>query len=238
MSDEQLLDELYSRFSPKSNRKMRLRFFRKKLFYSLVISSTKAVKRLLDILLSLLAITLASPLFLLLALCVYYDDSCPIIYISKRVGKHGRLFNLYKFRSMYRNAERQKKQLLSKNRHTEGVTFKMKEDPRITPIGKFLRRSSLDELPQLFNVLKGDMSLVGPRPPLIEEVKKYGIEERKRLHITPGLTGLWQVSGRASVDFSKQVKLDLAYIESQSLWGDLIILLKTIPAVLCGRGAY
>ena len=122
--------------------------------------------------------------------------------------------------------------------HTNQKTFKLRNDPRVTPLGIFLRKSSLDELPQVWCVLKGDMSLVGPRPPLPEEVSTYTIKDRKRLNITPGLTGIWQVSGRSELPFEKQLELDDQYIQSQSIWGDLIILAKTIPAVLFGRGAY
>jgi lipopolysaccharide/colanic/teichoic acid biosynthesis glycosyltransferase len=128
--------------------------------------------------------------------------------------------------------------LLEKNQHKEGVTFKIKNDPRVTRVGKWLRKFSLDELPQLINVLRGQMSLVGPRPPLPREVAQYSHADRRRLQVKPGLTCLWQVSGRSEIDFSGQVQLDVQYIESQSLWGDLVILFKTVPAVFLGKGAY
>jgi lipopolysaccharide/colanic/teichoic acid biosynthesis glycosyltransferase len=135
-------------------------------------------------------------------------------------------------------AEQKKDELFKNNESKDGVIFKMKKDPRITKIGRFIRKFSIDELPQLLNVLKGDMSLVGPRPPLPEEVNKYSLEDRKRLHIKPGITCIWQVSGRSDIPFNRQVELDKQYISSQSFWKDLLILLKTIPAVITGKGAY
>ena len=139
---------------------------------------------------------------------------------------------------MYVYAEEQRSELLKYNESGDGIIFKMKDDPRITPIGRILRRFSIDELPQLFNVLLGDMSLVGPRPPLPSEVQTYTLEERKRLNITPGITCLWQISGRSELPFYQQMELDKAYIASRSIWGDFLILLKTIPAILTGRGAW
>ena len=139
---------------------------------------------------------------------------------------------------MYIDADRRKQALLSSNESRDGVIFKMRHDPRVTPLGRLLRRSSLDELPQLLNVLLGDMSLVGPRPPLPSEVARYSLEDRKRLNAIPGLTCLWQVGGRSDIPFSQQVQLDKAYIHSRSFRGDLAILLRTIPAILTGRGAY
>jgi lipopolysaccharide/colanic/teichoic acid biosynthesis glycosyltransferase len=139
---------------------------------------------------------------------------------------------------MYLGAEQRLQELLAHNEHREGVTFKMKNDPRVTCVGKWLRRLSFDELPQLINVLNGDMSLVGPRPPVPREVAMYSAAERRRLMATPGITCLWQIGGRAEIDFSGQVQLDVQYIESRTFWGDVKILLRTIPAVLSGRGAY
>lgn len=154
------------------------------------------------------------------------------------MGLYGRHFNFLKFRSMYLDAEARRASLQSQNESADGVIFKMKNDPRVTPIGKFLRRTSLDEIPQLFNVLIGDMSLVGPRPPLPSEVREYTLEERKRLNVKPGLTCIWQVSGRSDIPFEQQVSLDKAYIRSHGFLSDLVILLKTIPAILSGKGAY
>jgi lipopolysaccharide/colanic/teichoic acid biosynthesis glycosyltransferase len=144
---------------------------------------------------------------------------------------------MFKFRSMCLDAEQRLNDLLQKNRHKEGVTFKIKDDPRITRTGKWLRNYSFDELPQLYNVLIGDMSLVGPRPPLPREVAKYSLEHRRRLAIKPGITCFWQISGRSEIDFSGQVQLDVNYIERQSLATDFAILARTIPAVLSGKGA-
>jgi lipopolysaccharide/colanic/teichoic acid biosynthesis glycosyltransferase len=139
---------------------------------------------------------------------------------------------------MVMNADKIKDQLLEENESKDGVIFKMKKDPRVTKVGRFIRRFSIDELPQLVNVLKGDMSLVGPRPPLPREVAEYNLEDRKRLHVTPGITCLWQVGGRSDIPFSEQVELDKQYIQSKSLWQDIKILIKTIPAVISGKGAY
>jgi lipopolysaccharide/colanic/teichoic acid biosynthesis glycosyltransferase len=144
---------------------------------------------------------------------------------------------MYKFRSMIVNADKMKDTLLDQN-ESGGVIFKMKRDPRITRVGRVIRKLSIDELPQLLNVLKGDMSLVGPRPPVPREVAEYELSDRRRLDMVPGLTCLWQVAGRSDIDFEGQVRLDVQYLESQSLKGDIILLLKTIPAVLSGRGAY
>jgi lipopolysaccharide/colanic/teichoic acid biosynthesis glycosyltransferase len=144
---------------------------------------------------------------------------------------------MYKVRSMCLDAEQRLKDLLERNHHREGITFKIKDDPRITRVGKWLRKFSLDELPQIWNVFIGNMSLVGPRPPLPREVNKYSPADRRRLAIKPGITCIWQISGRSEIDFSGQVKLDVTYIENQSFWTDVIILTRTIPAVLCGKGA-
>lgn len=208
------------------------------LIWHITIRTSKAFKRTMDILLSLLAITLGSPVFILTALIVKITSPGPIIFSQVRVGMYGRHFKFYKFRSMYIDAEARKAELLKHNESSDGVIFKMKHDPRITPFGRFIRKFSLDELPQLFNVLLGDMSLVGPRPPLPSEVKTYTLEERKRLNITPGITCIWQVSGRSELPFSKQIALDKEYIASQSAWKDFLILLKTIPAILTGKGAW
>ena len=139
---------------------------------------------------------------------------------------------------MYMDAEKRKSELLERNESAGGVIFKMRNDPRITPVGRILRKTSTDELPQLFNVLLGDMSLVGPRPPLPREVMEYSLEDRKRLNVMPGLTCLWQISGRSNIPFDRQVELDKEYIQSHGIRKDLVILLKTVPAILTGRGAY
>ena len=202
------------------------------------IRSSVCFKRLMDILLSVLAVILGSPVFLITALLVKVTSPGPIIFSQVRVGRYGRHFKFYKFRSMYIDAEARKAELLKLNESGDGVIFKMKHDPRITPVGRFIRKFSIDELPQLFNVLLGDMSLVGPRPPLPAEVRTYTLEERKRLNITPGITCLWQVSGRSELPFSKQIALDKEYIASRGAWKDFLILLKTVPAILTGKGAW
>jgi lipopolysaccharide/colanic/teichoic acid biosynthesis glycosyltransferase len=195
------------------------------------------LKRSLDMLVSSAALLLLSPVFLLIAVLVWLEDGGPIFFAQTRVGQFGREFKMFKIRSMCLDAEQKLKELLEKNQHKEGVTFKLKEDPRITKAGKWLRKFSFDELPQLYNVLIGDMSLVGPRPPVPREVAKYSLEDRRRLAIKPGITCIWQISGRSEIDFSGQVQLDVNYIESQSFLSDVAILARTIPAVLSGKGA-
>ena len=206
--------------------------------WHLTIRSSVFFKRFMDIILSVFAVILGSPVFLITAFLVKITSPGPIIFSQVRVGKFGRHFKFYKFRSMYIDAEARKAELMKHNESGDGVIFKMKRDPRITPIGRFIRKFSIDELPQLFNVILGDMSLVGPRPPLPSEVRTYTLEERKRLNITPGITCLWQVSGRSELPFSKQIALDKEYIASKSAWKDFLILLKTIPAILTGKGAW
>jgi exopolysaccharide biosynthesis polyprenyl glycosylphosphotransferase len=196
-----------------------------------------AGKRALDIIVSACALVLLSPLFLLIAAAIKLEDRGPVIFPQIRVGRYGREFRMYKFRSMCLDAEQRLKDLLALNQHREGVTFKIKDDPRITRVGRWLRKFSFDELPQFYNVLVGDMSLVGPRPPVPREVARYSLEHRRRLAVTPGITCIWQISGRSEIDFSGQVKLDVDYIENRSLWTDLRILARTVPAVLSGKGA-
>jgi lipopolysaccharide/colanic/teichoic acid biosynthesis glycosyltransferase len=210
----------------------------KYLLWRQLIGGTHAAKRGLDILASSCALFLLSPLFLFVALLIKFEDHGPVVFSQVRVGRFGRGFKMYKFRSMRPGSEARLKELLDKNHHNLGVTFKIKDDPRITRVGRWLRKYSFDELPQLFNVLIGDMSLVGPRPPLPREVALYSLADRRRLAVKPGITCIWQISGRAEIDFPGQVRLDVQYIESQSLWQDIKILGKTIPAVLSGTGAY
>ncbi len=195
------------------------------------------LKRLLDIAVSALLLIMLAPLFALIALLVKISSPGPVIFSQKRMGLHGRLFNLYKFRSMYSDAEELLDSLKDAN-EMNGPVFKLKKDPRVTSFGRFLRRFSLDELPQLINVLRGEMSLVGPRPPLPGEVSLYERSDRRRLSMRPGLTCTWQVSGRNEIkDFGKWVEMDLDYIDNWSLSRDLILLVRTIPAVLFGVGA-
>jgi exopolysaccharide biosynthesis polyprenyl glycosylphosphotransferase len=195
------------------------------------------VKLLADIVLSALLLVVLSPLLLLIGLSVWLTSKGPMLYTQRRCGLNGRRFTLYKFRTMYAGADERLDEVAHLN-EVNGPAFKAKRDPRITPIGRILRRWSLDELPQLVNVLKGEMSLVGPRPPIPAEVERYERWQRRRLSMKPGITGLWQVSGRAGIDdFSDWIALDLRYIDQWSLWLDVKILLKTIPAVLFARGA-
>jgi exopolysaccharide biosynthesis polyprenyl glycosylphosphotransferase len=210
----------------------------KRFLWRAVVSSTLLFKRLFDIAASAAFLLAFSPLFLLIAALIKLEDRGPVFFPQKRVGKFGREFKMWKFRSMCLDAEAKMKELLAKNQHAEGVTFKIKDDPRITKTGKWLRKFSLDELPQFFNVLAGDMSLVGPRPPVPREVALYTLADRRRLLVAPGITCFWQIGGRSEIDFSGQVQLDVRYIESQSFWLDIKILLKTVPAVLNGKGAY
>ncbi len=199
--------------------------------------SSASGKRALDLSVSLAMLLLLSPLFLLIAALVWIEDGGPVFFAQTRVGQFGREFKMYKMRSMCLDAEQRLKDLLARNHHKQGVTFKLQEDPRITRVGKWLRKFSFDELPQLYNVLIGDMSLVGPRPPVPREVAMYSLADRRRLAVKPGITCLWQISGRANIDFAGQVQLDVDYIESQSFWSDVKILARTVPAVLSGEGA-
>ena len=195
------------------------------------------VKRVFDVAASLTALILFFWVFAIIALVIKLNDGGPVFYVSKRVGRFGKEFDFYKFRSMHVNAEEMLGDLLSQN-ETIGQLFKMKNDPRITRVGMFLRKTSLDELPQLFNILKGDMSFVGPRPPLVREVENYTEYSMQRLSVIGGLTCYWQISGRSEIDFNGMIKLDMQYISERSVLTDLKILFKTIPAVIKGDGAY
>ncbi|MGN1115679.1 MAG: sugar transferase, partial [Candidatus Ornithomonoglobus sp.] len=189
-----------------------------------------------DIVASLCAIVALSWLIGLAVLAIKLEDGGPAIYTQTRVGKNGRFFKLYKLRSMCVGADRQKKELIKQN-EMDGPAFKMEHDPRITKIGAFLRRTSIDELPQLFNILKGDMSVVGPRPPLGYEVMQYDEYAMRRLTVKPGLTCYWQCSGRSNIDFDEWMKLDNKYIDERGFWRDIGIIFKTIPAVFKSNGA-
>lgn len=197
----------------------------------------RASKRLVDIVGSGLMLLVLSPLLLVIAVAIRLSSPGPAVYVQSRVGKDGEPFSFYKFRSMIDGAHQLKEGLLAGN-EASGPVFKMKDDPRITPLGYWLRRFSLDELPQLWNVLNGSMSLVGPRPALPEEVATYSAREKVRLLVKPGLTCTWQVSGRSEVEFSRWVEMDIDYILNWSPWLDTRLLLATIPAVIAGRGAY
>lgn len=206
--------------------------------WKVILVFSYGLKRVLDIVASSAALLLGSPLFAITALLIKIEDGGPVFFCQQRVGYRGKLFGMWKFRSMVTNAEEVKKQLEQQNEMKGGVIFKMKNDPRITRVGRFIRKYSIDEMPQMWNVFAGDMSLVGPRPPLPREVAEYKPEERQRLLAKPGITCLWQVSGRSDIDFHGQVKLDIEYIRSTSLLTDIKLLLLTVPAVLFGKGAY
>jgi lipopolysaccharide/colanic/teichoic acid biosynthesis glycosyltransferase len=240
--DFEILDEIESKFSSLANQKglnMAQKYRQKSVkrwFYKTRFFS--AAKRMLDILGSFLAIVLLSPLFLLTGLAIRLDSPGSIFFKQVRTGRYGKTFDMYKFRSMISNAEQQKSDLMEQNESAAGVLFKIKKDPRITRVGNFIRKYSIDELPQLLNVLIGDMSLVGPRPPVPSEVDLYTLVDRRRLDVKPGITCIWQVSGRSDIDFIGQVKLDIDYIKTHSIIEDIKILVRTIPAVLQGKGAY
>jgi exopolysaccharide biosynthesis polyprenyl glycosylphosphotransferase len=199
--------------------------------------ATRVGKRLFDILGSALGLLLISPVLLLIALRIKLYDGGPVLFRQTRVGRDGEEFGCLKFRTMVVDAEERLASLQRQIGFESGL-FKMAEDPRITPPGRWLRRLSLDELPQLFNVLRGEMSLVGPRPPLRSEVATYDDDALRRLHIRPGMTGLWQVSGRSNLTFEEAVRLDLFYVDNWSMVQDLTILARTVGAVLASKGAY
>lgn len=234
------LDEIYAHYSFGGTRLSLIRINVKskvrKLSVEIAMNSYRILKRCMDILLSMILLFALFPIFIITALIIRLESSGPVIYIQIRVGKWGRLFRMYKFRSMEMGADQKKKDLLNAN-EMDGVVFKIKNDPRVTGVGRVIRKTSIDELPQLWNVLKGEMSLVGPRPPLPSEVSKYALHDRKRLDVIPGITCIWQVNGRNNINFEGQVKLDIQYIENQKFWGDIYLLLKTIPAVLFRKGA-
>ena len=194
-------------------------------------------KRAFDFTASLLALIPLSIIFIAIALLIKLDDRGPVFFTQTRVGRHGKKFKIYKFRSMRVDAEDLLEKLLAKNQ-VDGPMFKMKDDPRISRVGKFLRKYSLDELPQLFNVLTGNMSLVGPRPPLPREVAEYTDYDKQRLYVTPGCTGLWQATERNNVGFAGMVKLDLEYIQNASWWLDLKIIFMTVKIIFVPNGAY
>ncbi|MDT2047784.1 sugar transferase [Priestia flexa] len=195
-------------------------------------------KRSTDIVGSLAGIIVLSFLFLVISVWIKIEDPRgPVFFSQKRVGKNGKEFNMYKFRSMVTDAEERLKELLALN-ETTGAMFKMKNDPRVTRVGRFIRKTSIDELPQLFNVLKGDMSLVGPRPPLPREVDEYTSYDKQRLFVVPGCTGLWQVSGRSNIGFKEMVELDLQYIQTRSLLVDVKIIFKTILVLFGSKDAF
>jgi lipopolysaccharide/colanic/teichoic acid biosynthesis glycosyltransferase len=196
------------------------------------------IKRTIDITGSLVGLFLLSPLFVVIAILIKWEDpKGAVFFYQTRIGKDEKPFRMYKFRSMLTGAEDKLKELLDKN-EISGAMFKMKDDPRITKIGKLIRKTSIDELPQLLNVLRGEMSLVGPRPPLSREVAEYTEYDKRRLSVTPGCTGLWQVSGRNNLCFKQMVELDLAYIEKRCIWFDIKIMFRTVKALTGSQDAY
>jgi exopolysaccharide biosynthesis polyprenyl glycosylphosphotransferase len=195
------------------------------------------LKRMADIVMAAFSLVLLSPLLVAIAAAIRVTSPGDVLFRQVRCGISGRKFTLYKFRSMVNNAEQLKAELHQLN-ETDGPVFKMSDDPRITPVGRMLRRFSLDELPQLWNILRGDMSFVGPRPAIPNEVEKYEPWQRRRLRMRPGLTCIWVLEGRSDVDFHRWIQLDLAYIDNWSLWLDCKIFLRTIPIVISGKGAY
>ena len=223
--------------TPLGRARLRGRAARKRWMWSVILGATRIFKRLLDIIVSFCALLALTPVFAATSLAIRIEGPGPLFFGQGRVGFRGRPFKMWKFRSMVPNADKLKDQLLGQNQMQGGVLFKMKDDPRITRVGKFIRKYSIDELPQFWNVFRGDMSLVGPRPPVPREVALYTPEDRQRLLAQPGLTCFWQVGGRSDIDFAGQVRLDVAYIQSSSLWLDIKLLFKTVPAVLLGKGA-
>lgn len=230
--------------SPRLGRRWRARWwlnFRTALlrrFWAWRIPADDFTKRAFDVAFSAVVLLVLSPLFLVLALLIKLEDRGPVFFRQVRVGRHGREFFMYKFRSMRPDAEQRLRELLAQNQHATTKTFKLKDDPRVTRVGRWLRKFSLDELPQFYNVFRGDMSVVGPRPPVPREVELYTLADRRRLTVQPGITCLWQISGRSQIDFHGQVELDVRYIESRGFWKDLVIITKTLPAVVSGTGAY
>ncbi|MRG69297.1 sugar transferase [Lactobacillus reuteri] len=196
-----------------------------------------SIKRIFDIVAATSGIVLLSPLMIIIAVLIKTEDHGPIFYKQVRVGKNGKTFKMYKFRSMFVNADKMLAELKEQN-DVEGPMFKMKEDPRVTKIGHFIRKHSLDELPQFFNVIKGDMSLVGPRPPLPSEVAEYSDYDKQRLYVIPGCTGLWQATERNEVGFNEMVQLDIQYIQRASFIFDLWIIWKTVEIIVKPNGSY
>ena len=197
----------------------------------------EAIKRLIDIICSFVGILVLSPLFIIIAIIIKFTSKGPVFFSQKRVGRNGKEFDMYKFRSMVVNAEELKEKLAAQN-EMSGPMFKMKDDPRVTKVGKFIRKTSIDELPQLWNILKGDMSLVGPRPSLPKEVAQFEDWMYKRLEVKPGLTCYWQVSGRNNIDFEDWMKLDIRYVEEKNLWIDIKLICKTVFVLFGDKNAH
>lgn len=236
--DFKLLDHLQLHLTSEQSLLNKISMTAKRAFWRLNCQLCQPVKRLLDIVVSTSALFFLWPIMLATAAAIKLESKGPIMFCQHRLGRFSEPFKIFKFRSMQINAASLQTQLQSQNESEAGVIFKMQSDPRITRVGRFIRKYSIDELPQLFNVLKGDMSLVGPRPPLPTEGALYSAQQRLRLDVAPGITCLWQVKGRSDLDFQQQCELDLQYIDEQCLTADLAILLQTIPAVISAKGAY
>jgi lipopolysaccharide/colanic/teichoic acid biosynthesis glycosyltransferase len=232
-----LLDHFASFESRGGLLRLNLHVSARRLAWRWLVGGADAAKRVFDVIGAFAALLVLSPLLVLIGALVRLDGG-PALFPQTRVGRFGREFKMLKFRSMRPDAEKRLAELLAANQHGGGVTFKLRNDPRITRLGRWLRRFSLDELPQFYNVLIGDMSLVGPRPPVPREVALYTLADRRRLAVKPGITCIWQISGRAEIDFPGQVLLDVTYIENQSLLEDIRILASTPKAVVFGSGAY
>jgi exopolysaccharide biosynthesis polyprenyl glycosylphosphotransferase len=199
--------------------------------------SYRVCKRAFDLVVAIIALILLIPIIPLIGLMIKLDTPGPVFFRQQRVGRGGRKFYFYKFRSMFVDADERKSEVEALNEQ-DGPVFKVRSDPRVTDVGRFLRRSSLDEIPQILNVVKGEMSIVGPRPPLPSEVAKYQPWQHMRLEVTPGITCLWQISGRSHLSFSEWMRLDMEYLKQRSFRTDLLIFFKTIPAVIARKGAY
>lgn len=204
---------------------------------SMEFSLYEVIKRLIDVVCSFLGVLVLSPLFIIIAIIIKTTSKGPVFFSQKRVGKNGKEFEMYKFRSMVVNAEELKEKLAAQN-EMSGPMFKMKDDPRVTKVGKFIRKTSIDELPQLWNVLKGDMSLVGPRPSLPKEVAQFEEWMYRRLEVKPGLTCYWQVSGRNNIDFEDWMKLDIKYVDERSTWIDIKLIFKTVGVLFGDKNAH
>lgn len=197
----------------------------------------RGFKRIVDVILGCIGLVLLSPVFLILAVCIKIDSKGPVIFAHKRIGKNGKEFNMYKFRSMYENAEEMIENFSEEQKKEWQENFKLENDPRITRIGNFLRKTSLDELPQIVNIIRGDLSIIGPRPVTGEELEKYEENKEKFLSITPGLTGYWQANGRSNTTYEERMQMELYYVDNQSLWLDIKIFFKTIVSVVKKEGA-
>ena len=237
-AEHELGDEVLAARFLQRDLRMRLRFVIMRTAWFTVLGGTRVLKRLLDVAGSAVLLLLLAPLFASVMLAIRLESPGQVFFAQTRVGRRGRLFTMFKLRSMFMDADARKAEMTEQNEMAGGVTFKMKHDPRITKVGRLIRKLSIDELPQLWNVLKGDMSLVGPRPPVPSEVAEYTLLDRRRLEVVPGITCIRQVSGRSDIPFDQQVELDHEYIQSQTFLGDVKLLLRTVPAVLLGRGAY